>query len=114
MARLLGAAAALHYAASLTAATAVAASTAARDPGEPAAASERGLVGAATYEPRQDESPYKGRSAYAFFDDQKHCTQSHLWDREVDAASYELGCEEIEVSVIGGDEVQQCCLPHRQ
>eukprot|EP00903_Cladosiphon_okamuranus_P005793 g5740.t1 len=98
VARLLGAAAALRYTASSTAATAAAAaSTAATDdPEEPAAASGRGLVGAATYQPQQGPSRYKGRSAYGFFDDQEHCTESPLWDKEVDAASYELGCKEIE------------------
>lgn len=103
LARLLGAAAALHHTAADTAAA-----TAAYEPGEPTG-NGRGLVGAATT-PRHGESPYKGRSAYGFFDARENCTQSSLWDREVDASSYELGCEEIEVSV--ARVKRKCCWLH--
>lgn len=92
---LLGAAAAaLHHTAADAAAT-----TAAYESGE-STANGRGLVGAATTPRHVGESPYKGRSAYGFFDVGENCLQSPHWDREVDENSYELGCEEIEVSVV--------------
>lgn len=91
-------AAALHHTAAVTAATAAAV---AYGPGDQTADGRELVAAAAATQRRGRESPYKGRSAYGFFDVGENCTESPLWDKEVDAASYELGCEEIEVRVCG-------------
>eukprot|EP00752_Nemacystus_decipiens_P018344 g16457.t1 len=104
------AAAALRLTAADTAATA-----AVHEASEATANGRRALVGAATAS-RRGESPYAGRGAYGFFDVGERCTQSPLWDREVDASSYELGCEEIEAMlenyprVVGEGRVRKVSL----
>lgn len=90
-------AAALHHIAAVTAAAAV---VAAHEPGEPTAnGGVLAIPAAAATTPQEaaTQPAYRGMSAYGFFD-VGDCTPSPLWAKEVDATSYELGCEEIEVS----------------
>ncbi|CBJ26951.1 similar to TAK1 (TGF-beta-activated kinase) [Ectocarpus siliculosus] len=44
----------------------------------------------------EGDTLYKGFSAYGMRDVGEECTPSPLWVKDVDASSYELGCEDIE------------------
>lgn len=58
---------------------------------------------------RLEPGGYRGFSAYLIDDvpnDGEHCTPSPLWTKEI-AGSYELGCEEIQVSACSRKDMQQ-------